>query len=203
MKMMNFALTTFMAIFAIMNPFANIPIFMGLAAEESVNEQKRIARKAVVTAFIIGAAFILFGSYIFQFFHLTIPGFKIAGGVLLFYVGFEMLQSHASNIHSAHKHATDDGIAVSPLAIPILAGPGTIVTVMNASERVSFVHMVIVVLCYVLVLLLNYLAFVNSDNLTRIMGDGIIKVIGKVMGLVLTIIGVNMVIEGIKIGFNM
>jgi multiple antibiotic resistance protein len=203
MDLLNFSLTTFTAFFAIVNPIANAPIFLGLTGDKSTIEKNRSAKTAVMIAFFIGFAFILFGNYIFKFFHLTVPGFKIAGGVLLFYVGFEMLQSKKSNIHNTKNEEESENISISPLAIPILAGPGTLVTAMNAASHVNWIHIIIITICYAAIMLLNYLAFVNSDRLLQLLGNGFIVIIGKIMGLILTIIAVNMVIEGIKLGFNL
>jgi multiple antibiotic resistance protein len=204
MDLLNFALTTFTAFFAIMNPIANMPIFLGLTKDRTDKEKRKISFIAIITAFFIGLAFILFGTYIFKMFGLTIPAFKIAGGVLIFYVGFEMLQSKKSNIHG-HDSAAEDSysISVSPLAIPILAGPGTLVTAMNASSHATFLHALVVVACFALILFITHLAFVYSGIIVKYMGQNIIKVIGKIMGLILSIIGVNMVIEGVKMAFGL
>lgn len=203
MELANFALSTITAFFAIMNPIANIPIFMGLVEGETNEQKRRISRTATTTAFAIGVAFILFGTVIFNLFGLTIMAFKIAGGILIFYVGFGMLQSKKSDIHDTTNHGKDDdSIAISPIAIPILAGPGTIVTAMNASSHATIPKMVIVIACFAAILLCNYIAFVNSERVVKYLGQNIIKVIGKIMGLILAIIGVNMAIEGVKLAFH-
>jgi multiple antibiotic resistance protein len=202
MDLFNYTLTTFTAFFAIVNPIANAPIFIGLTNENSVTEKKQISRTATIVAFVIGFAFILFGNYIFRFFHLTVPGFKIAGGILLFYVGFEMLQSKKSNIHNSKEEANNN-ISISPLAIPILAGPGTLVTAMNAASHVNWIHLIIVIATYAAIMFLNYLAFINSARLLKWLGNGFVLIIGKLMGLILTIIAVNMFIEGVQMGFHL
>jgi len=175
---------------------------MGLVKDKTDKKKRSTSRLAVITAFCIGLSFILFGHFIFKIFDLTIPAFKIAGGILLFYVGFEMLQSKKSNIHTCNHEDSENDVSISPLAIPILAGPGTIVTAMNASSPASVPHTIIVIICLAIILGLNHLAFINSNRLTKLIGNNIIKVIGKIMGLVLSIMGVHMIIEGIKLGFN-
>ena len=198
----SFVLTVFMGFFAIMNPIANTPIFIGLTGEASQTEKKKISRIANITAFIIVISFIIIGKYIFQVFGLTIPAFKIAGGILVFYIGFEMLQSKKSTIHHSDKIEIDEGLATSPLAIPILAGPGTIVTAMNYVTTANLFHIAITVLIFGLMIILTHLAFIYSDYLVRIIGNKHIVVISKIMGLILAILGTNMVIEGIKIAFS-
>lgn len=144
-RLLIFSLTVFMGFFAIMNPIANTPIFIAVAGDKDEQTKKHIARKATLTAFIIVVAFIVLGKYLFDAFGITIPGFKITGGILLFYVGFEMLMSQKSKMHSLGKEGLDEGIAISPLAIPILAGPGTIVTAMNNVTNADYLHMGIVI----------------------------------------------------------
>lgn len=202
-NLITYALSVFMGFFAIMNPIANIPVFLGLAGEQSKTNKKKIAKSASITAFLIVVAFILLGKYIFEVFGITIPAFKITGGILIFYVGFEMLISKKSKVHSVNNNDEDtNNIAVSPLAIPILAGPGTIVTAMNYVTNANFIHIGIVIAIFALMILLTYIAFSLSDLIVSKLGNNIITVLGKLMGLILAIIGTGMVIGGIKMAFS-
>lgn len=201
-NLITFGLSVFMGFFAIMNPIANTPIFLGLTEGENKGDKKKIAKTASVTAFIIVVAFIIAGKYIFELFGITIPAFKITGGILIFYVGFEMLMSQKSKIHSTNSEE-NSSIAISPLAIPILAGPGTIVTAMNFVTDANYIHIGIVITIFALMLLLTYFAFSMSDLIVRKIGDNLISVIGKLMGLILAIIGIDMIIEGIKLAFKL
>jgi len=200
-NLLTFSLTVFTGFFAIMNPIANTPIFMGLVGNADKTEKRRVAKKATITAFFIVAVFVVLGKYIFEIFGITIPAFKITGGILLFYVGFEMLMSKESAIHSRDTN-DDDRIAISPLAIPILAGPGTIVTAMNNVTNAGYLKMGIVVVIFALMIYLTYLAFSMSEYILKKVGNGMITVIGKIMGLILAIMGTGMVIEGIQLGFK-
>lgn len=197
-----YAMTVFTGFFAIMNPIANTPIFMSLVEGESDQTQRKIARKGTFAAFLIVAVFTVAGKYIFELFDITIPAFKIAGGILIFYVGFEMLMSQKSKIHNVSTPDEDSGIAISPLAIPILAGPGTIVTAMNNVTDADYLHIAIVVIVCAIMVLLNYLAFASSDLIVKKVGTNVITVIGKIMGLILAIIGIGMIIAGIKMAFT-
>jgi multiple antibiotic resistance protein len=197
-----FALTVFTGFFAIMNPIANTPVFLGLVGDRDGSERKKIAKTSCLTAFLIVVFFVILGKYTFQLFGITIPAFKITGGLLLFYVGFEMLQSKKSKIHHQENVEPDDGVAISPLAIPILAGPGTIVTAMNNVTNGSFVHIAIVIVIFALMIFLTYLAFILSNRIVQKIGENLITVIAKIMGLILAIMGTEMAIEGIKIAFG-
>lgn len=122
---------------------------------------------------------------------------------MIFYVGFEMLMSQKSKIHTLESTDQTDSIAVSPLAIPILAGPGTIVTAMNFVTDADYTHIAIVVAMFALMIWLNYMAFYSSQWIVKKVGPNLIAVVGKIMGLILAIIGVGMVIDGIRLAFNL
>jgi multiple antibiotic resistance protein len=202
-SLFTFSLTVFTGFFAIMNPIANTPIFLGLVEGQTDAAKKQIARTASITAFIIVVSFVIVGKYIFDLFGITIPAFKVTGGILLFYVGFEMLQSKTSKIHHQQDVEVDEGVAVSPLAIPILAGPGTIVTAMNNVTDANLVHILIVIGIFALMIYLTYLAFSLSEKIMEKIGENLITVIGKIMGLILAIMGTGMTVEGIKLAFNL
>ncbi len=202
-NLITFSITVFTGFFAIMNPISNMPIFLSLVQGADKETKQKINRKAVFIAFVIISIFVILGKFIFELFGITIPAFKITGGILIFYVGFEMLQSKKSNVKHLQKTNIDENIAVSPLAIPILAGPGTIVTAMNFVSNASYIHIGLVLLIFGLMCLLTYITFSLSDFIAEKIGDNVISVIGKMMGLIIAIIGTSMVIEGIKISFDL
>ena len=200
-ELLQYSLSVFIGFFAIMNPIANVPIFLSLVQDADNSTKKKINKKATITAFIIVFIFAILGKFIFDLFGITIPAFKITGGILIFYVGFEMLQSKKSTVKHLHHVEVDENIAISPLAIPILAGPGTIVTAMNYVTNADYLHIGIVIFIFAIMCFLTYLAFHLSEFIVKKAGINIITVIGKIMGLILAIIGVNMIIEGIKMAF--
>ena len=200
-ELLQYSLTVFIGFFAIMNPIANVPVFLSIVQDADASAKKRISKKATITAFFIVLIFAILGKFIFEIFGITIPAFKITGGILVFYIGFEMLQSKKSSVKHLEHIAVDENIAISPLAIPILSGPGTIVTAMNYVTNADFLHIGIVILIFAFICYLTYFAFSSSEFIVRKIGNNIITVIGKIMGLIIAVIGVNMVIEGIKIAF--
>jgi multiple antibiotic resistance protein len=200
---LTYSLSVFTGFFAIMNPIANIPIYLSLVQDADETTKKRINKKATIIAFLIVLVFVLLGKYIFELFGITIPAFKITGGILIFYVGFDMLQSKKSDIKHLKKVVVDENIAVSPLAIPILAGPGTIVTAMNFVPNNNYIHIGIVIFIFAIMCYLTYLAFRFSEYFVKKIGHNIITVIGKLMGLILAIMGIGMIIQGIKLAFQL
>ena len=197
-----FSITVFTGFFAIMNPIANLPVFLGLVEGSDKKTTNRIARNSTITAFLIVTTFVFFGKFISDMFHITIPAVKMTGGVLLFYVGIEMIQSKRPSAHSQNSIPVDDEVAISPLAIPILAGPGTIITAVNYAAGVDYVHIAIVVGVFALMTFLTYLTFSAGNLIVKKMGRNLIAVVGKIMGLILAIIGMDMLIEGIKLAFK-
>ena len=137
-------ITVFMGFFAIMNPIANTPIFLGLTGDNDRETVKSIAFRSVFIAFIIVSTFAISGKLIFDLFGITLYALRITGGILVFLIGFHMLQGESTHSKAKEKVNSDAqqdaalSIAVSPLAMPILAGPGTIATAMNfAAPRAS------------------------------------------------------------------
>ena len=198
-ELFTFALTVFVGFFAVMNPLTKTPVFMSLTQGVSVEKQHRVARKAGLAAFIILVCFILLGKYIFFLFGLTIPSFKITGGVILFWVGFEMLQSKRSSIPNPREVNFDESISISPLAIPIISGPGAIITGMNFMAEADWIRIIIVVAMAALICYLNFLACWWSDVIMHFIGENIMVAIHKLMGMVLAILGCNMILDGIDV----
>jgi multiple antibiotic resistance protein len=196
--------TVFMAFFAIMNPIANAPLFMGLTEGLDLGARRRIALRSVALAFVIVALFATFGRQIFILFGITLPAFRIAGGILVGLVGYHLLQGQESSIHTpteqdnALSRDAALGVAITPLALPILAGPGTIATAMNFAANSTLTELVLVLSALGLVCLLTLAAFLASDSLVSFLGQNAIKVVSRLMGLILAVIGVQMLIVGIR-----
>jgi len=196
--------TVFMSFFAIMNPVANVPLFLGLTEGLDAATRRGIALRAVLLAFGIVAAFGILGREIFAVFGITLPAFRIAGGMLVGLVGFHLLQGQESSVHTPtaedNEKSRDSalGIAISPLAMPILAGPGTITTAMNYTANATLPELLRTLSSLALVCALTWFAFVSGNSLVRFLGHNAIKVVTRLMGLILAVIGVQMVIAGVR-----
>jgi len=197
-------MTVFMGFFAIMNPIANVPIFLGLTGEDDQQTTRAVAMRSVLLAFLIIALFSVAGKILFQMFGITLPAFRITGGLLVFSIGYNMLQGSHSSVHQLNDTDTAKcreaalGVAVSPLAMPILAGPGTIATAMNFSAKGGFTGVVITIAAFAVMCFITYICFVFGKKLVKFIGVGALGVITRMMGLILAVIGVQMVIEGIQ-----
>ena len=202
-SLLTFSITVFTGFFAITNPISNMTIFLSLTQGADKKKKLSINKRANIVAFIIVAGFVLLGKFIFELFDITIPAFKIFGGILVFLIGFDMLQSKKSTVKHLKEVDVDENIAISPLAIPIIAGPGTIVTAMNSVSDATYVEIGLVIFIFGLMCLLTYFTFRASDLIVKVLGNNVISVIGKIMGLIIGIIGTGMIIEGVKISFDL
>jgi multiple antibiotic resistance protein len=197
------ALSVFMGFFAIMNPIANTPIFLGLTADDAPDVRKKVARKAMLTAFAIVVVFVLLGKLIFEMFGITLPAFRITGGVLVALIGYNMLHGERSKMHHPGVPSpkqdlqTALGVAITPLAIPILAGPGTIATAMSFASTGGVGPMIVTIAAFALLCLITYVLFVSGQRLVKFLGESGLGAITRLMGLILAVIGVQMLVDGI------
>jgi multiple antibiotic resistance protein len=198
------ALSVFMGFFAIMNPVANTPVFLGLTADDDTGTRRKIAAKALLASAVIIVIFCAAGKIIFTLFGITLPAFRVTGGILVALVGFHMLQGGE---HSTVQHPSDEDkkksldaalqVAITPLAMPILAGPGTIATAMNYASAGTLTEFVVTISAFFVLCAITYVFFLSGERLVKYIGDNGVKVITRLMGLILAVIGVQMLIHGI------
>ena len=212
-----FCFTVFAGFFAIMNPLANAPIFIGLCEGYSQSEQKAVALKSLSIAFVIIGVFAVAGHLIFKMFSISLSAFQITGGILIFMIGYHMLQGRSSPVQktkttpsnadepepeiSADEQEARLSIAVSPLATPLLAGPGTIATAMNfiSNSGEPYLRTVLaVIISFALLCAITYFIFINGQKLVVFLGEEALRVITRMMGLLLAVMGVQMLIHGIQ-----
>ncbi|MCS8571602.1 MarC family protein [Pediococcus pentosaceus] len=206
MNLVQAFLLSFTAFFAIMNPFANLPMFVSLTADNSRKEVNAIVRLAFIVATVIVALFALLGNYIFSIFGINLSALRIMGGIILGLIGYHMIQGNVSPIQHDPKQSVKDSInsnntdvAISPLAMPVLAGPGTIATTMNLS---SSTNPFIVISAFVVLSVITYFIFIYGEQIMAKLGNNIMNVITKLMGLILATIGVRMLIMGVQVAFH-
>ena len=204
------AATVFMGFFAIMNPIANVPVFLGLTSNNDSQTTRAIAFRSLLIAFIVIAVFSIAGKYIFQLFGLNLSAFRITGGILVFLIGFHMLQGNQSKVQQpndckdpAKAKEAALGIAVSPLAMPILAGPGTIATAMSFASGGGLAELLTTISMFAALCVITYIFFVSGEKLVRFIGENALQVITRMMGLILAVIGTQMAIEGIQGAFKL
>lgn len=199
-----FFLHAVVSVLAIMNPIGNLPIFISLVEGEPPAYQIATARRATLTAFGFLTLFALLGNNILLFFGITLAAFRVAGSIILFGIGLKILQGR--NIHSRHNLSSainedimaKDDISITPLATPILAGPGSITTVMLlAGSEWQIQTILLTIAAIAIVSLGTYLVFRYSTLVTRYLGPMEMNIISRVMGLLLAVIAVQMGASGL------
>lgn len=201
-EVLEFALLTLTSIFFLVDPFAVIPLFLAVTSDVPVAERIRIARKAALTCAIVLCGFALAGSLIFKLFGITLPAFKIAGGIILLQIGVDMLQAKQSGQRSTPEE-TQEGSAkedasIIPLGMPMLAGPGAISTVMvligesHTMWRRGVVYTAILVTSFV-----AFLVLAAAGRVRRYMGETGIRILMRLMGLLLVALAVQFIANGL------
>ncbi len=195
------------AMIAIVNPLGIWPVWSELTDDVTRRKiRRKIAIMVTLTSLFILMLFLLTGEYLLDFFSIDIPVFKVAGGLLLLYTGFEMIQGSATQLSNRDEDGDSDlDIAkqrfrkiIVPLAIPILAGPGSITTVVLygtlAESLPDYLILALIVLISIFAL---WLVFVNSEFLEKKVDKTIFTVITRVFGIIVTAIAVQFILEGL------
>jgi len=191
----------FMAFFAIMNPISNLPAYMALVADDSQKISRKIAFRSLLIAFIIVTVFIFSGDFIFKVFGITIVSFRIAGGILVAVIGYHMINgNHSPSYKGMEQQAVNSdpmSIAISPLAMPLFAGPGTITTALSLANG-GLQNQLITVVAFALLCVITYLLLRSAKQIAGFLGENLMKIITKMMGLLLFSIGIQMIIVSVQ-----
>lgn len=191
-----YASVVFAGFLAIMNPIASISIFLSLTSQDNEEKVKKIAFKSTLTALLIVILFSLAGYFLLSFFGVTFTALRLTGGILVAIIGYEMLQGKQSAVNRPSEEEEEGSIAITPLGIPLLAGPGVIITAMNFSSG-GFVNCMITIISFGLLCLITYFVFIFGKQIKQLIGTSILNAMTKMMGLILAGIGIQMIIEGI------
>jgi multiple antibiotic resistance protein len=200
-ELITHAVGIFMGFFALMNPIANTAIFTSSTANMTSTEKRQTALSATRTTFGIIFLFCILGKGIFEVFGISLPAMRVTGGILVFLVGFKMVNGEKSSMH--HMSETEKSapinkdIAISPLAMPILAGPGTIATAMNNTASGEFSEVVITVVGFALLCLITFFCFVYGERIINKLGHTGLQLISRLMGLIIAVVGIEMLLHGI------
>lgn len=191
----------FMAFFAIMNPISNLPAYMALVADDSQKISRKIAFRSLLIAFVIITVFIFSGDFIFKVFGITTVSFRIAGGILVAVIGYHMINgNHSPSYKGMEQQAVNSdpmSIAISPLAMPLFAGPGTITTALSLANG-GLQNQLITVVAFALLCVITYLLLRSAKQIAGFLGENLMKIITKMMGLLLFSIGIQMIIVSVQ-----
>ena len=197
-----FSLLALSSIFFLVDPFAALPTFLAVTADQDPAKRVRTARKASLTAFVILSLFAMAGQYIFKAFGITLPAFEIAGGIILLLIGLDMLQAKRSPTQESSDDTEDaaskDDAGIVPMGIPMLAGPGAITSVMvlvgqalDLREHLA-IYAAILITCSICFLVLG-----SAARVAKAMGDTGIRILVRIMGLLLVALAVQDFVNGL------
>lgn len=195
------AVVTFIGIFPIANPFSTAVVFLTLTEGFSEERRQQQARMACIYMAVVLVTFLLLGTLIMNFFGISIPGLRIAGGLIVARIGFTMLGSRSENEMSGESPGEGavqkDDIAFTPLAMPMLSGPGSIaVTIGMATEADGVGENLAIVVGIVLVALVSWLVLRASAQVIHVLGPAGTNAMGRIMGFLLVCVGVQFIVDG-------
>ena len=190
----------FTAIFVVVEPFGVAPMFASLTAARTIAEVRRIAARASIVGASVLVGFTLFGPQLLRALHVELDAFRAAGGLLLLLTALDMLRGKGERCRCSKKeldHARgQEDIAVVPVAVPLLAGPGSMATVMVLVAEGGFARSAIVVLAILVTFLISYAVLRAAGTLQRWTGPSVVAVVERVLGLLLAAIALQFMASG-------
>lgn len=200
-ELLAYGLLVFTSFFTLINPISAMPVFLGLTSDMEPKDRVAVAKRAVVVSLIIVLVFAFSGQFLFRVFGISVNSFRIVGGAIFFVVGFDMLNARLSPIKAKGSEIkqTIKDIAITPLAIPMLCGPGAItnaIVLMEDADSILLKVTFVVALC--LMLLVTYLILISSSKLIKRFGETGINVMMRLMGLIVMVIAVEFFLAGIR-----
>lgn len=199
--LITFGLLAFTSFFTLINPLGTMPIFMTMTTDLDVNQRTRTARKASIVAFITICIFALSGQLLFNFFGISVNSFRIVGGVIFFIMGMDMLQARLGKvkIKDSEVKAYVNDISVTPLAIPMICGPGAITNAIVLMEDANSLGKIVMLFGAIfLVVSLTFLILYSSSRIIKFLGETGINVMMRLMGLIVMVIAVEFFFSGLK-----
>jgi multiple antibiotic resistance protein len=203
---LTFILNAFIAVLVITDPLGNVPIFASLLNHYSLPERHALIRRACLVAVTILILFTLMGGAILKVFGITIGAFRIAGGLILFGIAMSMLSAQKSRVRITPGEEVEaqskDDIAIVPLAIPLISGPGAIATVMALQTQAdSYLKTGIIILAILTAGLISYLTYRYASTFLAKIGETGLNIMTRLLGLILAVMSVQFVINGIRDSF--
>jgi multiple antibiotic resistance protein len=194
----------FIALMVIVNPVSAVPIFVSMTAKNSVTERRYIARMASISVGVVLIMSALIGQPILVLFGITIASFKVGGSILILLMAISMMHAlpsrESQTPEEAKEAAIKENIAVVPLAIPLLSGPGAIsTTIIYATEHSSPAHLGAIIVCCLLVALTTWLALSIATPASKWLGETGVNIATRLMGLLLAAVAVEIFTSGLVV----
>lgn len=196
-----FALLCFTSLFTITSPLSTMPVFLTMTQSLDEKERRAVAIRATLVACCALLLFVLAGQFLFKFFGISTNGFRIVGGIIIFRIGFDMLQAKYTpmNLRKEEIKEYANDVSVAPLGIPLLCGPGAIANaIVLMQEAYSFEMKTAVIVAIILVYLITFVLLRWAGVLVRFIGETGNNVMMRLMGLILMVIAVECFVSGAR-----
>lgn len=198
-----FSLLALSSIFFLVDPFAALPTFLAVTSDESPAKRQRTARRASMTAFVVLTVFAFIGQYIFKLFGISLPAFEISGGIILLLIGLDMLNAKRSATQESPGETTaavqKEDAGIVPMGIPMLAGPGSITTVMVLVGQVQNMWQMIAILgAIAFTAAISWLVLGSATRVSQLLGETGIRILVRIMGMLLVALAVQYFVNGFQ-----
>lgn len=202
-SLLQFTLTAFVMLIVVINPVAVAPVFASVASGMSSAERRAVLNRALIIAFVVALFFLLAGRAMLSYLGVTMHAFAVSGGVLLFLIALPMLFGQRSALQSAEgreARSSDEDVAIFPMAIPMLAGPGTLATVLVLATQAAgeMTRVAALAVTLAVIYLISWPVLYASDRLIAWMGASKVGIITRVLGIILAALAVQYVFNGIR-----
>jgi multiple antibiotic resistance protein len=199
--LITYGLLCLTSFFTLINPLGTMPVFLTMTTDLSEKERKYTAKKASLVSFVTIIAFAISGQLLFNLFGISVNSFKIVGGVIFFTIGMDMLQARLSAVKIKKEEVRNyvNDISITPLAIPMICGPGAITNAIVLMEAAtSFSKLIILFITISITLFVTYITLLSSTKIIQIIGQTGINVMMRLMGLIVMVIAVEFFFSGLK-----
>lgn len=199
--MIEYALKAFAAYFSIINPLGIMPVFVSMTAALSFRQRRKVATKASILAFFTMILFAVAGQLVFDFFSITADSFRIVGGIIFFMMGYEMLQARLSRVKFTHEEEISymDDISITPLAIPMICGPGAITnSIIFWNDASTFEHKSVLIAIIFIIVLITWIVLIGAGKIMNYIGETGNKIMLRLMGMIVMVIAVEFFFAGLK-----
>lgn len=198
---LQFYLTAFVTLFVIVDPIALVPLFIALTRGMDEGHRRTLALRACIIAAILLALFGLVGNKLLAVIGITMPAFRISGGLLLFITALDMLFERRTQRREGQQAEANHDPSVFPLATPLIAGPGaftTMILLVNNTPATGLAHTAAILVVMALVIVSTFVLFLSAGVIERLMGRTGIVVITRLLGMLLAALSVQFVLDGIR-----
>ena len=196
-----YGILVFTSFFTLINPIGSMPVFLGMTNTLTENQRKKTAWKAVVVAFFTLLLFAFSGQLMFEFFGISVNSFRIVGGIIFFIMGQDMLHARLGKMKfndetEVNSYVSD--ISITPLAIPMIAGPGAITnSIVLMDDAITMEKKMVLIGVMMVIMLLTFVIFMSATKISNALGDTGNRVLMKLMGLIVMVIAVEFFFSGL------